>query len=155
MNIRDQRDFWAGIFFAAAGVFAIVVAQENELGTAARMGPAYFPTLLGICLTALGALCAAKGLLVSPPDDDGRVAPANWKIIALVLGSISLFCLILEPLGLLVSLAVMTALCTTASPDSKKLETLVLIAVLEVICWVIFVYLIGMTIPVLPSFLSK
>ena len=155
LKLRNQRDFWAGIFFVACGIFAIIVAQENELGPAARMGPAYFPTLLGGCLTALGAACALKGLLAGDPGDDGRIAPPNWKVLALVLGAISLFCLILEPLGLVISLAVMTAVCTAASPDSKKLETLVLIVALEAICWVIFVYLIGMTIPVLPAFMTK
>ena len=47
MSLRNAKDFWAGILFAVTGVLAIVTVQEHSLGSAARMGPAYFPTLLG------------------------------------------------------------------------------------------------------------
>ena len=45
MQIKHEKDFWAGILFALLGLGAVVVAQENRLGTLSRMGPAYFPTV--------------------------------------------------------------------------------------------------------------
>ena len=54
MKVKNAKDFWAGIMFAALGVFFIVFAQENEMGSAAHMGPAFFPTLLGGLLSVIG-----------------------------------------------------------------------------------------------------
>ena len=76
MSLRNAKDFWAGILFAVTGVLAIVTVQEHSLGSAARMGPAYFPTLLGGILTVLGVILSLRGLfsreaLVEP--DGGRV----------------------------------------------------------------------------------
>lgn len=118
MRIKNERDFWAGILFAACGLFFIITAQENELGSAARMGPAYFPTLLAGCLTALGLFCSVKGLFsTGGAQDGGRVGRFHFGLMILILGAIAL------------------------------------IVVLCGLCWVIFVYLLGMTIPVFPEFM--
>jgi len=54
MKIRSGRDFWAGTMFIAIGVWFAVVAQYYPMGSAVRMGPAYFPTILGGLLALLG-----------------------------------------------------------------------------------------------------
>jgi len=54
--IRHPKDFWSGVLFIAIGVSTIVAGSKYTLGTAARMGPGYFPRILGILLIALGAL---------------------------------------------------------------------------------------------------
>ena len=63
MTLRNAKDFWSGVLFAAVGLFFIVTVQELRLGTAARMGPAYFPTILGGLLTFLGLLLVLRGFL--------------------------------------------------------------------------------------------
>ncbi|MCC6870733.1 MAG: tripartite tricarboxylate transporter TctB family protein, partial [Burkholderiales bacterium] len=55
LSIRNPKDFWAGILFIALGIFAITVGSNYTLGSAARMGPGYFPRILGILLIVLGA----------------------------------------------------------------------------------------------------
>ena len=55
-SIRNPRDFWAGLLFIGIGVFAIAVGTNYQLGSAARMGPGYFPRILGILLLILGTL---------------------------------------------------------------------------------------------------
>ncbi|MDL2059387.1 tripartite tricarboxylate transporter TctB family protein [Mesosutterella sp. AGMB02718] len=156
MSIKNQRDFWAGILFAAFGIFFIVTAQENELGTAERMGPAYFPTLLGGCLALLGTVCAVKGFFFAGDSPDGgRVTRFNWKVLGLVLGGIVLFCLLLDLTGFVIALAVMITVCSAASEEFRAKEVIALIVILAALCWVVFVYLLGMTIPVIPAFLVK
>jgi len=61
MQIRDAKDFWSGVMFAAFGVFFVVFARQYDMGTAARMGPAFFPTMLGGLLLLLGAVVAIRG----------------------------------------------------------------------------------------------
>ncbi len=154
MKLKNQKDFWAGILFAAFGIFFIIFAQENELGSASRMGPAYFPTLLGGILTFLGLACAVKGLFLSPNDGtDGRIPRPNLVILFSIMGSIAVFCLLLEWTGFLVAMALMVILCSAAGGEFRTKEVIVLVVILCALCWMIFVYLLGMTIPVIPPFL--
>ncbi len=63
LRIRSQRDFWCGLLFVAIGVAVMVLARTYRLGTAARMGPGYFPTLLGGLLALLGLTLAVPALV--------------------------------------------------------------------------------------------
>jgi hypothetical protein len=56
MHIKNGKDFWAGLMFAGAGLSFMVVSQNYPMGSAVRMGPAYFPTMLGGLLAILGAV---------------------------------------------------------------------------------------------------
>ena len=60
--IRHPKDFFAGVLFVAVGIAAIVIAANYPLGTAARMGPGYFPRILGILLILLGCALALRAL---------------------------------------------------------------------------------------------
>src|ERR1051325_6234846 len=60
MKIKSPKDFWSGLMFiASGGFFAVWAVFHYQMGTAVRMGPAYFPTLLGGLLTLLGVIIAA------------------------------------------------------------------------------------------------
>ena len=84
MHIRNQKDFWAGLLFAAFGLFFSGVGTRYTFGTAARMGPGYFPTVLGIILIILGVVIALGAL--SPKAEEQRVQNFSWPTILLVLG---------------------------------------------------------------------
>jgi hypothetical protein len=57
MQIKNGKDFWAGAMFLAFGLsFMIVGANNYAMGNAVRMGPAYFPAVLGGLLATLGAI---------------------------------------------------------------------------------------------------
>lgn len=152
MSVGHAKDFWSGILFASLGLIFVFFAQEHELGTAARMGPAYFPTLLGGSLTALGCFIAVKAYF-SKPSTDSRVTPFQWRVLGLILGAVLAFSLLLEILGLMLSIAIMVFIAVLASPQTRFKETLAMIAILDTLAYFTFVYGIGMLIPVWPSFL--
>ena len=80
MKIKSQKDFWAGLMFLAFGLFfAIYGAAHYQMGTAVRMGPAYFPTLLGGLLTILGAIVLAQSLAAG----DGEKLQMPFNIVDL------------------------------------------------------------------------
>ena len=56
MHIKNGKDFWAGLMFIGFGLGFTLVAQNYPMGSAVRMGPAYFPTVLGGLLAVLGAM---------------------------------------------------------------------------------------------------
>src|ERR671939_482457 len=68
MKIKSPKDFWAGVMFVGTGVFFMVWAVEHyQMGTAVRMGPAYFPTVLGGLLALLGVVILLESLAVEGP----------------------------------------------------------------------------------------
>jgi len=63
MHIKNGKDFWAGLMFAGAGLSFMVVSQNYPMGSAVRMGPAYFPTMLGGLLAILGAVVFVRAFI--------------------------------------------------------------------------------------------
>src|SRR6476620_6481950 len=102
MHIRNQKDFWAGLMFAAFGIFFSGFGTLYTFGSAARMGPGYFPTVLGVILIALGAVIALTAL--APKAEEHKVAKFSWPTIFLILGSVVLFGVLLNTLGLILCL---------------------------------------------------
>jgi hypothetical protein len=87
MKITNGKDFWAGLMFVAFGLAFVWKAQDYAMGTSVRMGPAYFPTMLGGLLAILGAVVLFRAF-VSKIDNPLQVFPFKlWRIVVgLVLG---------------------------------------------------------------------
>ena len=73
-----NKDFWAGLLLIAVGTLAVAIAHDYPLGTARRMGPGYFPIVLGALLVLFGIYVLVKGL-----RGGGRIE-AGWSLRALV-----------------------------------------------------------------------
>jgi Tripartite tricarboxylate transporter TctB family len=85
MKIKSPKDFWAGLMFIASGLFFAIWAKEfYQMGTAVRMGPAYFPFVLGGLLAVLGAAILADSVLAHPEGDATLKLPFNIIDIAIV-----------------------------------------------------------------------
>jgi Tripartite tricarboxylate transporter TctB family len=85
MKVKSPKDFWAGLMFIASGLFFAIWALEfYQMGTAVRMGPAYFPFVLGGLLAVLGAAILAESVLAHPEGDATLKLPFNIIDIALV-----------------------------------------------------------------------
>src|SRR5918995_3415527 len=61
--IRAPKDFWPGLMFVATGVGAVVIGRESSMGTATKMGPAYFPTVLGGLLAIIGLVLIGRAVV--------------------------------------------------------------------------------------------
>jgi len=83
MKIKSPKDFWSGLMFiASGGFFAVWAVFHYQMGTAVRMGPAYFPTLLGGLLTLLGVIILVGSLAAG--DEEKLRLPFNIVDIAIV-----------------------------------------------------------------------
>jgi hypothetical protein len=68
VRIKAPRDFWAGLMFIGIGGFFMIWALTHyQMGTAVRMGPAYFPTVLGGLLVLLGVLVFIESFAMQGP----------------------------------------------------------------------------------------
>src|SRR5262245_16569518 len=64
MRIRAPKDFWSGVMFCGFATVAILAARGYSLGSAGKMGPGYFPLLLGGVLAGLGAILIVRSIAV-------------------------------------------------------------------------------------------
>jgi hypothetical protein len=151
MKINDAKDFWSGVMFAAFGLAFVAFARQYDMGTAARMGPAYFPTVLGGLLLLLGVVVAIRGLTAKTTD--GHVDRFHFKPLLLILGAVVAFGLLLRPAGLVGALAALVIISSLGSNEFRLRDVLLLTVGLAVLVLVVFIYGLGMTVPVLPAFL--
>jgi hypothetical protein len=152
MRIRHPKDFLTGLMFVFFGAAAMVFSFGMTIGSAAKMGPGYFPFLLGAFLVVLGAVSLLRGTLWAEGVHGWPIV--HLKPLAIVLVSVVLFSQILRPLGLLLSTAALVVLASTASHEFRWKEALLNAAVLVAIVLVVFVYFLEFHMPIVPFFIA-
>ena len=153
MKIKSEKDFWSGLMFLAVGVGFAWGATNYSFGSAARPGPAYFPFGLGILMAALGGLILFKSLVIEVEGGD-RIGGVAFKPLAIVVGSVVLFGLLLPRLGLFISLPLLVLTTALAGDEFHWGEAIANAALLTAFSWFIFIWGLHLTIPLLPTFLN-
>ena len=97
-RIRAPKDFWAGALYVAFGLSAVVIGRDYGFGTTLRMGPAYFPAVLGAVLTVIGTISVIRSFL-RPGEPVEHLA---LKPLALITVAILLFGFLVRGAGLVV-----------------------------------------------------
>jgi hypothetical protein len=152
MRIRRPKDFYTAVIFVLFGAGAMILSTGLQIGTAAKMGPGYFPFVLGALLAALG-IGIFSGSLRQGRESQERPS-LHFKPLLLVLSPVLLFSLLLRPLGLVASTGILVVLAGAASHEFRLKETLVSAAVLVLVVFVVFVFFLEFPVPVWPSFLA-
>jgi putative tricarboxylic transport membrane protein len=145
---RDNKDVWAGAMFVAIGGGAMLVARDYPFGSALRMGPGFFPTLLGGILVLFGLYVLARGL--RRPE---RIE-ARWSLRALVMLPLSLvlFGILMERAGFVPAIVVLAFGSAAAGREFKFAEVLLLTLVLTGLSVGIFIWGLGLPYPLLKGF---
>ncbi|GGE28405.1 membrane protein [Agaricicola taiwanensis] len=141
--MRLTRDLLSGLFFAFFGVGLALIARQYPLGTAAQMGPGYFPFGLGVAIALIGCVLVAREAMKPSEEDEG----IHWEIkpLALILAAIAAFGLLIESAGVVLALVVMTFIARLCEPKWRPLDLAILTVVLIAIALGVFVY--GLRIP--------
>jgi hypothetical protein len=161
VNIKSQKDFFSGLMFMGVGMAFAWGAGTYSIGSGARMGPGYFPLVLGVLLAILGIAITFTALVVETEDGD-KVGKFAWKplffIIAanLVFGaSIGGLPLIgLKPLGLIVGIYLLTYIASHAGEEHNFKEVAVLATILAALSYVAFIVLLKLQFPVWPAYFT-
>lgn len=148
MRLRSSNDFWCGLLFIVVGVAFAVLAQDYRLGSAARMGPGYFPTLLGALLVLLGASLSVPALVI----DGERLQRFHLRPLLFVLLSIAAFGVVLPYFGFAAAIVALVLVSGFADPDLRPIQTVGVAAFLVVFSILIFVVLLGLPIQLWPNF---
>ncbi len=159
MKIKSQKDFASGLMFTIMGAAFAYGATKYSLGTGARMGPGYFPLMLGVLLAILGAIITFKALVVETADGEpiGKLA---WKPLGFIIGANLLFGILLGGLpafkipamGLIVAIYGLVLVASLAGDTFKLKEVLILATVLAAGSYAAFVMLLKLQFPVWPTF---
>ena len=143
--IRHPKDFWIGIIFIFFGLSAVVIGQEYGMGTAGRMGPAYFPVVLGGLLALIGAIGVIRSF-IRQGEPIGRI---HVKELVLILAAVLLFGYLVRNAGLVPAAIVLIMVSAFASPKFHLGKTVALAIGLAVFAVLLFVKLLGLPMPIL------
>ena len=141
---RNPKDFWTGLLYIVFGASAIIIARDYNMGTAVRMGPAFFPTILGAVLAVIGAIAVIRSF-ITPGTPIGAV---SFKGLVLVTLSVVAFGFLVRGVGLVVSLPLLVIISAYASTRFRWRTTLIMAAGLTIFCALVFVEGLGIPLPV-------
>jgi len=153
MHIKNKQDFWSGVMFVALGIAFAIGATKYSMGTAARMGPGYFPFWLGICLAGLGAIVALASL--SPRATDTHIDRFHWKVAGIIVSSVVLCGLVFSFLGVYISIFLLVIVCSVAAHDHSWKVSVATGLFMVVFTWLAFIKGLGLIFPLWPSFFGN
>lgn len=147
-RIRSKKDFNAGLMFIIFGVSFALVARDYPMGTAVRMGPAYFPTILGWLLAALGLIVWARSFVLV----DVEPRATQFRGLLWILGSVLAFALLVGPLnaGLVPACAVLVVMSAYGGQEFRWRDAIISAVVLSVASVGIFYYGLGLPFRLVP-----
>ena len=142
MKIKSPKDFWAGLMFIGFGLFAAIWAMTHyQMGTAVRMGPAYFPVLLGGLLAVLGVIVLLGSFAMQGPP----VPEFSFRPLLLISLACVLYGYLMKPLGLVGATAALVFVSALGGHEFKFKEVAILYVILIVFSILVFVK--GLTLP--------
>ena len=147
MRISAPKDFWSGVMFIAFAAVALLAARGYSLGSAGKMGPGYFPLLLGGVLSLIGILLIARSFLA----DGERVGQLKIVPLAVVALAVCLFAVSIETFGLVAALFLVTMISAWAGREFRLIEAGLLAAALAAFAVGVFVYGLRLPLPVWPA----
>ena len=146
--IRAPKDFWSGLLCVAVAAAFILQARGYSMGTAGRMGPGYFPTMLALVLAGVGAILIARSFYIT----GDKVPRLNVVPLLILVAAILSFGALINWLGLVIAGALVAVIGARAGPEFRTIEVVALAVVLVAFSVAVFVYALGLPLKVWPSF---
>ena len=166
LKIKSPQDWWAGLMFVAFGLFFIVFSAGTpefidkivgtkliagyQMGSSVRMGPAYFPAVLGGLLAFLGLLV----LLDSIVEEGPKVAKFHFRPLLFIAVSSLAFAYLLKPLGLVLASAALIFISAYGGHEFKWKEVAIMTVVLVIFSVLVFVKGLVLPFPICPDFIE-
>jgi hypothetical protein len=161
MQIKSQKDFYAGLMFLVVGSAFAYFSLKYNVGTGARMGPGYFPRLLGILLAVLGVVIIAVSFRSKVQGGD-LIGAFAWKPLFFIIGANLVFGILLGGLpsiklpamGLIAGIYALVLIGSRAGDRYNLKEVLILATVLAIGSYLAFIVLLKLQFPVWPTFIT-
>jgi hypothetical protein len=141
------------VLFVITGVLFMILSRQYQFGTAAKMGPGFFPTMLGGIMTVLGVMLALPAMSSKSPEI--KVDRIDFKVIGVILLAVGIYAATLPTLGFIVSLFLLIFISSMASHEFTLKTTAISSVVLLIFSWLVFVKGLELQFPFLPTFLTR
>lgn len=139
-SFLKNKDLLAGLMFIVIGVVFLVGAYNYQMGTAARMGPGYFPRILGATMAALGVVVAAIGLKNQAQWAATEGIGWSWKPVIILTVAVVLFGFALPLAGMVIAIALLTVISGIAAHDKNFRELAIITVIMCLFCAAVFVW---------------
>jgi hypothetical protein len=151
VKIKSPKDFWAGLMFIGVGLFFLVWAITNyQMGTAVRMGPAYFPALLGGLMAVLGGIVLLGSFAISGPP----VPKFQFRPLILISLACVVYGYLMKPLGLVFATLALVFISAYGGHEFKWKEVTILYVLLIIFSVLVFVKGLTLPFPICPAFMD-
>jgi hypothetical protein len=151
-RVANRQDFFAGVFFMVVGIATLIMSSAYRVGTAGRMGPGYFPLMLGGILTILGIVIALQG--IARVKEDVPLPPLSLRPLLMVLVPVALFGLLLNALGFVLCTVLLIGISSLAYYEPRWKEIAVSAVVLTAGSVLVFGYGLKLQFPLWPGVLG-
>ncbi len=161
MNIKSQKDFFSGVVFMVVGGAFAWGATTYTVGSGARMGPGYFPLMLGVLLALLGAVITFTAMVVVTEDGE-KIGKWIWRPVGYIVAANLAFGILLGGLpsiklpamGMVIAIVALTLIAAKAGTEFRLKEILILATILVIGSYVTFILLLKLQIQVWPTFIT-
>lgn len=161
MSIKSQKDFFSGLLFLVVGIGFAWGAVTYNVGSGARMGPGYFPLMLGIVMAFIGAIIIFTSMVVETADGE-KVGAIAWRPLTFIIGANIVFGILLGGLpsiglpamGMIIAIYALTFIASLAGNEFSFKGVFILATVLAIGSYFAFVVALKLQFPVWPTFIS-
>jgi len=148
---RNAKDFLTGLIYLFVGCGALIISRDYDMGTAVKMGPAYFPTILSLLLMVIGIISVIRSFLKS----GSPIGVVAWKGLVLIVASTVLFGMVVRGAGLLLALPLLVIISALASARFRWKTSLAEAVGITVFCIFVFLKGLGVPLPILGSWFGN
>jgi hypothetical protein len=148
LEFLDNKDFWTGIMLVGTGAAAIFIARDYPFGSALRMGPGYFPIVLGAIIVVFGIYLLVKGLRSSDKIEGG----VSVRALIVLPITLALFGFLMDRAGFVPALAVLIFCSAAAGSEFRFVEVLLFTIFMTALSVVIFIWGLGLPYPLFAEF---
>ena len=161
MKVKSQRDFASGLLFGIFGVAYAWGATTYNVGSGARMGPGYFPLIVGVLIAILGSIITVRSM-TSNTGDDQPIGSIAWRPLCFIIGANLLFGVLLgglpslgiPPMGLIIAVYALTVIASLAGDQFQWKPVLILATILAVGSYLAFVVALNLQFQIWPTFIA-
>jgi hypothetical protein len=143
-RVKSPQDFGAAILFLAIGIAGVYFGRDLTFGSAARMGPGYFPILLSYIIALIGVIVGLKSLTIEGPP----IEPVKLRPLVFILVAVLAFGFLIEQVGLAITAAGLAIFAAYARRDVNLKETVLLAVGLALFAVAVFAYALGQPLPI-------
>lgn len=136
--MRLTKDLLSGVLFSGFGLGGVIIASNYGFGTPARMGPGFFPIMVGVLIATMGVALVVQAF--RHPEASAPVETIHFRPLIFISAAVASFGIAIGSYGLIPALVALIVIARFATREGTMFELAVMVVVLIAVAVGIFVY---------------